>query len=143
MQVALLAFVWAEYSPSGVMSRHPVLVLWCLGLLFSKTVTQVRSPLPCTVTQVRSPLPCIRGGRGAGWGGAAAAAGAEVARHGVDRGPCGAGTWQPLQRGPACCSAAPLVAAPPPHTHTRARSSPRQVKLSFTAAPALGWMRVT
>jgi hypothetical protein len=133
MQVALLAFVWAEYSPSGVMSRHPVLVLWCLGLLFSKTVTQVRSPLPC-----------IRGGRGAGWGGAgwggaAAAAGAKVTRHGVDRGPCGAGTWQPLQRGSACYSAAPLVAVSPPPTHTHPRSSPRQVKLSFTAASALGW----
>ncbi len=55
--MALLGFVWAECSPSGIMSRHPVLLLWCLGLLFSKTVTQVlapcRAPAPAAWRVVR------------------------------------------------------------------------------------------
>ena len=53
-QLVVLAFVWAELSPSRIMARHPVLLLWALGLLFSKTVTQApvcarRRPRSCNV----------------------------------------------------------------------------------------------
>ncbi len=40
-QLATLGFIWVQCSPTNVMSRHPVLLIWSLGLIFSKICTQV------------------------------------------------------------------------------------------------------
>lgn len=39
--VVLFSFLWVLWSPTDIMSRHPRIVLWALGSLFSKLVTQL------------------------------------------------------------------------------------------------------